>query len=87
MYRFLSATLVLVTVLSQVWAGGADPNIRVDIDGKAAGNVSPTRDGWQTLRLDATVAKGEHEIALSFTNDFYDPPADRNLRIAHLTIR
>ena len=68
-------------------AGGAFPNIRVDIDGKAIGNVSPTRDGWQTLRIEADVQKGEHEVGLSFTNDFYDPPADRNLRIGQLEIR
>jgi hypothetical protein len=25
-------------------------------------------------------------VALAFTNDFYDPPADRNLRIGELRI-
>jgi hypothetical protein len=33
------------------------------------------------------VAKGEHKIGLSFTNDFYNPPEDRNLRIEHLEIK
>jgi len=47
----------------------------------------PSRPGWQILRLDAGVAEGEHQVGLSFTNDYYQPPEDRNLKIAHLEIR
>jgi len=55
------------------------------------GDAFLRRPGWHTVRLEAEVAEGEHEVGLSFTNDFYDaktePPADRNLRIAELAIR
>ena len=68
-------------------AGDAYPNIDVSIDGEKIGALALTRPGWQVLRLRADVAAGEHKVALSFTNDFYDPPADRNLRIAHLEIK
>ena len=30
---------------------------------------------------------GTSRIGLSFTNDFYDPPEDRNLRIRSVTVR
>ena len=43
------------------------------------------------MRLEAAVSAGEHEVALSFTNDYYDdsvePKIDRNLRIRELRIR
>jgi hypothetical protein len=42
---------------------------------------------WHTLSATTPVPAGEHTISLSFTNDYYDPPADRNLRIRSLTIR
>jgi len=68
-------------------AAGEFPNIALGIDGKKVGDVMLRRPGWHTVRLAADVAAGEHEVALSFTNDFYDPPADRNLRIGHLQVR
>ena len=45
------------------------------------------RAGWHTVRLEAQIAAGEHEVGLSFTNDLYDPPEDRNLRIRELHVR
>lgn len=68
-------------------AGGEYPNIDLAIDGDKIGSLTLTRPGWQTLRLKADVTAGEHKVSLSFTNDFYDPPADRNLRIGHLEIK
>jgi len=72
-------------------AGGAFPNIAVSIDGRKVGDVTLRRETWHTLRLEADVPEGEHEIGLAFTNDYYDdtqtPPADRNVRIASLEIR
>jgi len=72
-------------------AAGELPNIALSIDGEKIGDRMLRRETWHTVRLEADVAAGEHEIGLSFTNDFYDPaqdpPADRNLRIGHLEIR
>lgn len=68
-------------------AAGEFPNIEVSIDAKRIGSVTLSRPGWQILRLEAEVSEGEHKVGLSFTNDFYDPPADRNLKIGHLEIR
>ena len=68
-------------------AGGEFPNIDVSIDGAKIGSAMLARPGWQTLRLAAEVSAGEHKVQLSFTNDFYDPPADRNLAIDRVEIR
>jgi len=54
-------------------AAGEFPNIALSIDGKTVGNLSLWKPTWQTLRLETEVAAGQHEVALSFTNDFYDP--------------
>jgi len=68
-------------------AGGEFPNIRVDIGGKPVGDLQLQRDGWCTLRMAVNLPKGANRIGLSFTNDLYDPPADRNLRIRSVTVR
>ena len=68
-------------------AGGEFPNIRVGLDGQPIADLKLRQSNWHTLRVSTSVAAGEHKISLSFTNDFYDPPADRNLRIQSLTIR
>jgi len=36
--------------------------------------------------LDITVSEGVHEIGIAFTNDFYEPPHDRNLYVDYLEI-
>ncbi len=68
-------------------AGGEFPNIRIDLGGKPAGNLQLQRDGWRTLRMTVDLPGGTSRIGLSFTNDFYDPPEDRNLRIRSVTVR
>ena len=68
-------------------AGGELPNIHVALDGQPVGDLRLEKCDWHMLRVQTPVTKGEHEIGLSFTNDYYDPPADRNLRIHSLVIR
>lgn len=68
-------------------AGGQFPNVALSIDGKLVGNVSLRRGEWQLLHLEADVLAGDHKVGLAFTNDHYDPPADRNLVLGELQIR
>ena len=68
-------------------AGGQLPNVRIGLDGQTIGDLQLQKSDWHALRVQTPVAEGEHEVSLSFTNDYYDPPADRNLRIQSLTIR
>ncbi|NQT53555.1 hypothetical protein HQ576_15975, partial [bacterium] len=90
--RFAKAGKVAFAIRAEgTQALGEWPNIAVAIDGKKLGDVMLRRAGWHTVRLEAAVAEGEHEVALSFTNDYYDdtqePKIDRNLRIGELRIR
>jgi hypothetical protein len=68
-------------------AAGEFPNIALSMDGKKIGDLSLRKAGWQTLRLETDVTEGEHKVGLSFTNDYYRPPEDRNLKIERLEIR
>jgi len=68
-------------------AAGEWPKIALAIDGRQVGEVMLRRPGWHNVGLSARVPAGDHEVALSFTNDYYDPPEDRNLRIGVLRIR
>ncbi len=77
----------LVVRASGTEAAGELPNVQVGLDDQPIGDLQLEKPGWHTLRLKATIAEGEHDVGLSFTNDFYDPPADRNLRIRSLAIR
>ena len=77
----------LVIQASGSEAAGELPIVQVGLDNEPIGDLQLEKPGWHALRLKATVAEGEHDVSLSFTNDFYEPPADRNLRIRSLTIR
>jgi hypothetical protein len=68
-------------------AAGQFPHMELSIDGKPLGELRLGGPGWAVLQLEADVSAGEHKIGLSFTNDYYDPPEDRNLDVAHLEIR
>ncbi len=77
----------LAVQVSGTEAGGELPIVQIGLDDHPIGDIQLDKTGWHTLRLKTAIAEGEHDVSLSFTNDFYDPPADRNLRIRSLTIR
>lgn len=68
-------------------AGGVLPQVRIGLDGRPIADLLLEQSDWHTLRITTPVTQGEHQISLAFTNDYDDPPADRNLRIQALTIR
>lgn len=68
-------------------AGGEFPRVTLSIDGRPIGQLSLRQADWQLLHLDAEVPAGEHRVGIAFTNDFYDPPKDRNLIVGDLQIR
>lgn len=68
-------------------AEGKLPNLALSIDGNRVGDATLRQTTWHTLVLDAQVSAGEHEIGLTFTNDLYRPPEDRNLAVEWLEIR
>ena len=69
------------------FAGGAWPRLEVRIDQRVLGAVTVDTSSWRTVTVRGTVTAGSHEVALAFTNDYYSPPADRNLYVDQVTIR
>lgn len=67
-------------------AAGVFPRIEVAVDGVAAGAVQLTSGGMRAYRLTTEVGAGKHRITLSYTNDAWAPPEDRNLVVGGLTI-
>jgi hypothetical protein len=63
------------------------PEDRPQHQRQTGGEETLRRAGWHTVRLEARVAAGQHAVGLSFTNDLYGPPEDRNLRILELRVR
>ena len=68
------------------YAGGAWPIMEVRIDQDVAGTVTVDTSSWTVYTIDAYVPSGTHEVAIAFTNDYYKPPADKNLYVDKITI-
>lgn len=68
-------------------AGGEYPNIRLKIDDQVISEQMLQYSGWEILTFKTFVAAGVHRISLEFTNDYWEPPADRNLEISRLRVK
>ncbi len=62
------------TPVAGVW-----PQMSLKIDGRAQDSVSVTSTQLAFYSMSADLAPGVHQLALSFDNDAYAPPEDRNL--------
>lgn len=60
-------------------AYGEYPRMVLRIDGKFQDAVVVESETWRLYSLSAELSTGQHELALAFTNDAWDPPDDRNL--------
>jgi len=67
-------------------AKGEYPAIELSIDGRSLGERQMAGPGPEALAFVADVSAGRHTIRIAFTNDFYDPPEDRNLTVTKLKI-
>ncbi|NLX97089.1 MAG: hypothetical protein GXY83_13015 [Rhodopirellula sp.] len=86
--RFAASRRYEITVVAAgTLAAGEYPKILMTLDGRPLGELTLRQTSPHTLRLKADVPEGEHVVGMTFTNDFYDPPEDRNLRIVELSIR
>ena len=66
---------------AQVW-----PRMQVVIDGRVVFQTSVDSSEWTPYLFSEAMAKGPHEIAIGFINDFLKDSEDRNLVIADLSI-
>jgi hypothetical protein len=62
------------------------PILELAIDGKKAGEVETRSESWRSFPIQAHLSAGEHELALSFTNDLWRPPEDRNVDIQKVMV-
>jgi hypothetical protein len=62
------------------------PKVAVSLDGKRLSTIQLTSDRWQYYTVQAQIAAGGHKLRLQFTNDYYKPPEDRNLKLGRLVI-
>ncbi len=69
------------------YAGGDWPVMEVRIDQNEVGTVTVDSSSWAVYTIHAYVSSGTHEVAIAFTNDYYDPPQDRNLYVDKVTIK
>jgi len=68
------------------YAGGGWPIMEVRIDQNEVGTVTVDSSSWAVYTIQADVSSGTHEVAIAFTNDYYDPPEDRNLYVDKITL-
>jgi PKD repeat protein len=68
------------------YAGGAWPVMKIGIDRNEVGAVTVDTSDWAVYTIQAHVSSGSHEVEIAFTNDYYNPPEDRNLYVDKVTI-
>ena len=67
-------------------AAGVLPQIGITLNGASRTNFFLTTTNLTRYTVTLTIPAGTFRIGLSFLNDFYAPPEDRNARLDHLTI-
>ena len=67
-------------------AGGGWPIMEIRIDQVAFATIVVSSSTWTTYTATTQVSAGTHAVAIAFTNDYYVPPADRNLLVDKVTI-
>ena len=60
-------------------AGGVWPLMSLRVDGRIQDSVYVNTSQWASFAMSAELNPGTHELAISFDNDLYLPPEDRNL--------
>jgi len=68
-------------------AAGEYPLIKVQLDGKDVGSVQLTGGGWQGYPLKVAFTEGDHKLTLTFANDLFQAPEDRNLWLDKVEFR
>jgi len=77
-----TATYIVELVASGTQVEDVYPLVEVGVDGRKAGAIQLLQAGWSAYRLELELARGQHELALSFVNDACIPGvADRNLQM------
>ncbi len=76
----------------RIFAGGTPlesvfPHVELKLDGEVIAEFDVRDQPIAPYDLGSfIVSEGDHDVAIVFTNDAYDPPADRNLRVSKLLL-
>ena len=62
-------------------AAGLCPEMEIRIDQSPIGSVTVDSGIWETYVIEGNIPAGIHNVAIAFTNDYYNPPEDRNLYV------
>ncbi len=71
-------------------AGAESALMAFMIDGLPVGSVSvtaPNKGAAAVYSVEVDVTAGRHALGVAFANDFYEPPADRNLSVDYFGLR
>ncbi|MEI9476672.1 MAG: carbohydrate-binding domain-containing protein [Deltaproteobacteria bacterium] len=67
-------------------AAGLWPKMEIRIDQSTIDSVRVNSGTWGTYVIEGNIPAGIHKVAIAFTNDYYNPPEDRNLYVDSLFI-
>lgn len=81
-----SSAYAVSVVARGTYAGGAWPVLDVRIDNVSVGSVVVSSTAWTTYDVPLSAATGMHHVSVTFTNDYYAPPDDRNADVDAVTI-
>jgi endo-1,4-beta-xylanase len=81
-----AGTYTFILVASGRAAQGIWPEAQVLFDSRTVLRTAISSTNWGTYTFSLTVTTGRHAVAISFLNDFFEPPEDRNLSVASLTV-
>jgi hypothetical protein len=76
---FTTATATIVVVGKGQYAAGQWPHMVVKVAGSTVGSAYVTSSTWQQYSFSYGGATGSKQVQIVFDNDYYAPPADRNL--------
>ena len=68
------------------YAGGAWPEMEVLADNLSVGRVTVNSSEYKDYVFSKSITSGNHLVKVAFLNDYYLPPADRNLYVDKVTI-
>jgi hypothetical protein len=60
--------------------------MEIRIDQSTIDSVTVNSGIWGTYVIEGNVSAGIHKVAIAFTNDYYNPPEDRNLYVDSIFI-
>jgi len=68
------------------FAGGAWPNMTVTVNGTQVYQTTVYSSSWTDYTVTFNAPAGVAEVRVNFTNDYYNPPQDRNLYLDKVTV-